>query len=450
LNALSAGIIFAAGVKRHYLGYPMQTETEHCQPLNADVAGSLPSSQRATPWRDDVRAFVPGKLMEWQATGSGVLDGLSCGVKDVFDIAGCSTGYGNPDWETTHDLPDKDAAVVSALRRHGARLVGKTITDELAFSLAGNNYHYGSPVNSAATDRLTGGSSCGSAAAVAAGLCDIGLGTDTAGSVRAPASFCGIYGFRSTHGVIAKDGICRLAHSFDTVGWLTRDACTLAAVGEALLPHASRSAEVKGWISFDTAWESLSDATPASAGLLTHVMEPLLGERSHFSLDMTELDEYVAVFRTMQFYQVWNELGPWIEKVQPVLGPDVRERIRAASTITKDEYLAASKRREAMKSRFDSLLEGERILVMPTVSEPAPMRAASVTELNRQRQADLRFLCIASLAGLPQISLPAFDIDAAPVGLSLIGAAGTDIALLQLGARLEARLEAQREHRQRI
>jgi amidase len=424
----------------------MQTETQPSQPLNADATETSQALQRAASWNDDVRAFVPAKLIERQPTGSGVLNGLSCGVKDVFDLAGCRTGYGNPDWETTHDLPDADAAAVAALRRHGARIVGKTITDELAFSLAGNNYHYGSPVNSAAPDRLTGGSSCGSAAAVAAGLCDIGLGTDTAGSVRAPASFCGVYGFRSTHGVIAKDGVCRLAHSFDAVGWLTRDAHTLAAVGEALLPHQSRSAEVKRWMSFDTAWDSMQDAIPENAGLLLKELEPLIGERSHLSLDMAELDDYVGVFRTLQFYQVWNELGPWIEKVQPVLGPDVRERIRAASTITKDEYLAASKVREAVKSRFDSLLDGQQILVMPTVSGPAPMRTASVVELNRQRQADLRFLCIASLAGLPQISLPAFNLHGAPVGLSLIGAAGTDMALLQLGARLEA----QGSHRHRI
>jgi amidase len=415
----------------------MQTETQCSQPLNADADKPPSEYQRAASWRDNVRAFVPGKLIERQATGAGTLDGLSCGVKDVFDIAGCSTGYGNPDWENTHDLPDADAAAVSALRRHGARLVGKTITDELAFSLAGNNYHYGSPVNSAVPERLTGGSSCGSAAAVAAGLCDIGLGTDTAGSVRAPASFCGIYGFRSTHGVIARDGVCRLAPSFDAVGWLTRDADTLAAVGEALLP-SSRFGEVKRWISFDAAWNSLPAALPASADLLSHDVEPLLGERSHLLLDMPELDEYVGVFRTLQFYEVWNELGPWIEKVQPVLGPDVRERILAASTITKDEYLTASRVRETVRSRFDSLLEGERIIVMPTVSGPAPLRAASIVELNRQRQADLRFLCIASLAGLPQISMPAFSLDGAPVGLSLIGAAGTDMALLQFGARLAA------------
>jgi amidase len=191
-------------------------------------------------------------------------------------------------------------------------------------------------------------------------------------------------------------------------------------------------------MSLDTAWGSLPDVIQKQASSLLHAMEPLSGERSPLLADMTELDEYVGAFRTVQFHQVWNELGPWIEKVQPILGPDVRERILAASRITKDEYLAASKVRRTMKSRFDSLLEDGQILVMPTVSGPAPMRSSSLAELNIQRHADLRLLCIASLAGLPQISLPAFSVHGAPVGLSLIGAEGTDMALLELGAQLEA------------
>jgi amidase len=416
----------------------MKNETPSPQSLSADVIKSPEEFHGACPQRDDVAAFVPGKLVERPATVSGVLDGLSCGVKDVFDIAGCLTGYGNPDWEKTHGLPSADAIVVSKIRQHGAHIVGKTLTDELAFSLTGNNYHYGAPINTAATDRLTGGSSCGSAAAVAAGLCDIGLGTDTAGSIRAPASFCGVFGFRPTHGLISTDGVCRLAHSFDTVGWLTRDGQTLAAVGQVLLPDAPKPAEVKGWLSFESAWAGLPGMTQGKASLLLNDLEPSLGERSRFFCDVAELDDYVGAFRTVQFYQVWNDLGPWIQQVQPVLGPDVRERVLAASNVTRDEYLAACKIREKVKFRFDSLLKNERVLVMPTVPGPAPMRVASVAELNNQRRADLRFLCIASLAGLPQISLPFLTALGAPLGLSLIGAAGTDTTLLALVAKLEA------------
>lgn len=416
----------------------MKSETLGPQSLNAYINKSPEEFHSASLGHDDIGAFVPGKLVERPATGSGVLDGLSCGVKDVFDIAGCPTGYGNPDWEKTHGLPSADAIVVSKIRQQGAHIVGKTLTDELAFSLAGNNFHYGSPINPAATDRLTGGSSCGSAAAVAAGLCDIGLGTDTAGSIRAPASFCGVFGFRPTHGSISTEGVCHLAHSFDTVGWLTRDAHTLAAVGQVLLPDAPKPAEVKGWFSFENALASLPGITQDKAGIFLNDLDSSLGERSCFLCDVAELDDYVGAFRIVQFYQVWNDLGPWIQQVQPVLGPDVRERVLAAKNVTRDEYLVACRIRESVRSRFDLLLADERILVMPTVSGPAPMRVSSVAELNSQRLADLRFLCIASLAGVPQVSLPLLTVHGAPLGLSLIGAAGTDATLLALAAKLEA------------
>lgn len=405
--------------------------------LKAGVTNATQRDQAAAPLHDSVGAFVPGKRIEWAATGKGVLDGLSCGVKDVFDIAGCTTGYGNPEWEKTHDVPSMDAIAVSKIRRQGAHIVGKTITDELAFSLAGNNYHYGSPVNTAAPDRLTGGSSCGSAAAVAAGLCDIGLGTDTAGSVRAPASFCGIYGFRSTHGLISKDGICTLAQSFDTVGWLTRDARTLAAAGRALLPDMREQEEVSSWSSFDAAWASLDDVVREETASVLGNLKSSLGESTSLGFDLAELDVCMDAFRVVQFYQVWEELGAWIKQAQPVLGPDVRERISAASNITRGEYLAASGVQRNVKLRFESMLKDGRVLVMPTVSAPAPLRNASVAELNRQRQADLRFLCMASLAGLPQVSIPALTVHGAPLGLSIIGAPGTDAALLDLAATLE-------------
>jgi amidase len=417
----------------------MKNESPSSQALSTSAIRSAHEFHGSDAPPDDVGAFVPGMRVERPATGSGVLDGLSCGVKDVFDIAGCPTGYGNPDWERTHDIPLVDAVAVSMLRQHGAHIVGKTLTDELAFSLAGNNHHYGAPINSAAPDRLTGGSSCGSAAAVAAGLCDIGLGTDTAGSVRAPASFCGVFGFRSTHGTISTDGVCRLAHSFDSVGWLARDAHTLAAVGRALLPDAPMLRDPASWICFESAWRHLKGAKKEEVESLLNDVAPTLGDRSVFSLDIAELDHCVDAFRTIQFYQVWSELGPWVKQVQPVLGPDVLERMLAASKVTKDEYLAAGKIQRNTKARFDSLLESGRVLVMPTVSGFAPMRDSSVAELNNQRRADLRFLCIASLAGLPQVSLPALTaVSHAPLGLSLIGSAGMDGPLLALATKLAA------------
>ena len=166
---------------------------------------------------------------------TGSLAGLSLAVKDVFHIKGYRTGAGNPDWLRTHPAVETTAPVVQRLLDAGAHIVGKTHTDELAYSLNGENVHYGTPVNPNAAGRIPGGSSSGSAAAVAGGLVDFAIGTDCGGSVRLPASYCGIFGFRPTHGRIPLDGIVPLASSFDTVGWFTRNARLLEKVGRVLL-----------------------------------------------------------------------------------------------------------------------------------------------------------------------------------------------------------------------
>src|SRR5690606_37246293 len=166
---------------------------------------------------------------------TGPLAGLRLAVKDLFDVAGMPTGAGNPRWLETHEAPDADAEAVARLRAAGASLVGKTITDELAWSLNGSNAHYGTPDNPAAPGRLPGGSSSGSASAVASGLADIGLGTDTGGSIRVPASYCGLFGLRPTHGRVPLEGAVPLAASFDTAGVFTRDAATLRKASETLL-----------------------------------------------------------------------------------------------------------------------------------------------------------------------------------------------------------------------
>lgn len=402
-----------------------------------DTATSIRKLSMAHAMRDDVGAFVPGKVASWGATGSGILDGLSCGVKDVFDIAGCSTGYGNPEWQEAHALPTVDALVVAKLRLEGAHIVGKTVTDELGFSLVGNNFHFGAPTNSAAPDRHTGGSSCGSAAAVAAGLCDIGLGTDTAGSIRAPASFCGIFGIRPTHGMVAPDGVRRLAPSFDTIGWMTRNARTLAAVGAALLPDTLPSEEIKSWISFDSAWAILPEASQEAAASILNELNPYFGVRGSLAVEPSQFDEFVAILRTLQLYEVWREFGPWIEHSRPSLGPDIHEGLLLASNVSQKEYLEACNVRAHIRGRFRTLLKGGQIIVMPTTSAPGPLRGSTMAELNSRREADLRLLSIASLAGLPQISIPLLSENCAPLGISIIGPAGFDKSLLKMAEKLE-------------
>lgn len=383
-----------------------------------------------------VDAFVAGPRVVREPTGRGVLDGLTCAVKDAFDVAGAPTGYGNPTWRSTHAVPERDADAVAAIRAHGARVVGKTLTDELAFSLAGNNHHDGSPVNPAAPDRRTGGSSCGSASAVAAGLCDIALGTDTGGSVRAPASFCGLFGIRPTHDAVSRRGVCELAPSCDTVGWFARDARTLAAVGEALLPADTSTTTSRDWAWFDAAWEVLPAEVGSAVAAHRARLAATLGRCRPVPVDLATLDRWFEAFRTVQFYEVWRALGPWITREQPMLGPDVAARMQAARALTRDDFDAASRVRAEVRATFDALLGSVAVIAMPTVPAPAPLRTAGLDDLDRQRRAAMRLLCIASLAGVPQVAMPGFTVEGAPLGGSLMGARGTDRALLALAAEL--------------
>src|SRR5690348_1665698 len=187
---------------------------------------------------DDLNAFVPGPRVHIEGRPGGPLSGLSFAAKDLFDVAGYPTGGGNPDWARTHPVPQRHAWAVKALLDAGADLIGKTVTDELSLGILGENPFEGTPVNPRAPDHVPGGSSAGSAAAVAAGLCDIALGTDTGGSVRVPASFCGLYGIRPTHGRLDLSGMMSQAPSSDTTGWFARDSATFAEVSSVMLDEA--------------------------------------------------------------------------------------------------------------------------------------------------------------------------------------------------------------------
>jgi amidase len=383
--------------------------------------------------KETLGAFVPGTEVRHAGAAEGPLAGLTFAAKDIFDIAGEVTGCGNPDWARSHGPAVATAPAVQALLDAGAELVGKTITDELAYSLNGQNFHYGTPTNVNAPGRIPGGSSCGSASAVAGGLVDLALGSDTGGSIRVPGSYCGLFGLRPTHGRIPLEGIMPLAPSFDTIGWFARDATLLRRAGEVLFGESAESAPAPGALliaedAFDLAEPAAEELLGPEVGrLVTRLgrVEPVtLGEPGG------GLGAWMVRFRALQAREIWATHGAWIEETRPRFGPEIAERFAWVQTISDDEAAAAKPEREAFAERLTALLDGGALLCLPSAPGIAPRLDTSAEALVDHRYRTLSLTCIAGLARLPQITLPLVRLDGCPLGLSLIGPPGSDLTLL--------------------
>jgi amidase len=356
-------------------------------------------------------------------------------AKDVFDVAGHPTGAGSPDWLRSHGAAARTAPAVQRLLDAGAELVGKSETDELAYSLMGQNAHYGTPINPRARDRLPGGSSSGSAVAVAGGLADFALGTDCGGSVRLPASYCGILGFRPSHARIPLDGIVPLAPSFDTVGWFARDPALLERVGAALLGEAPANARPQRLIVAADLFGSLApEVATAFEPAITRLREAAGRHESRPVFQAIDADR-LALFRTLQGAEAWKAHGAWIQQTKPAFGPGVRERFELASRVTQAEVREAAAGRERFAAAMGALLGDGTAICLPTAPDIAPRRDATPAELETTRRDALQLLSIAGLARLPQVSLPLASLAGCPLGISVIAARGADMALLALARR---------------
>jgi amidase len=381
--------------------------------------------ERADEFTDEFGAFVPGSRCRRDPTGNGTLSGLTFAVKDLIDVAGCRTGAGNPDWLAGHEAAEISAPVVDALLAAGARLIGKTITDELAFSLEGANAHYGTPVNPASPDRLPGGSSSGSAVAVAAGLVDFALGTDTGGSVRVPASFTGIFGFRPTHGRIPTAGVVPFAPSYDTIGWFARDPGVLSAVGDVLLGRA-RAAPIRRLLLVRDAF-ALADADAAS--LLRAHARAWGAAEDVMVFDGAEA-EWLECYRVLQGAEIWQNLGPWITANHPKFGAAMAPRFADAATIAVAAVTHYRAFRQAIADRLRALVPPGTGLVIPTTLGAALPLSTATEAIGRFYKAALPLNAIAGHAGLPQVSVPVTRYDGCPLGLSIVGAMSSDRELL--------------------
>jgi amidase len=382
-------------------------------------------------------AFVPHDLPAPIAgAADGPLAGLTVAVKDMYDIAGTRTGGGNPDWLDAHPPAASHAAAIRRLLERGATVIGKTVCDEFFFSVTGANAHYGTPVNPRAPGRLPGGSSSGSAAAAAAGACDFALGSDTGGSVRVPAAFCGLYGIRPTHGRIDMTGAMPMAPSFDVPGWFASGPGVLRRVGEVLLEAGGARANLKELIILDDAF---AEADSEVAHLLRAAIDAMAGDLPdpvHDAVAPRGFDLWRESFRVIQAREIWSIYGPFVERYQPKLGPGIRERMEFAATVSERDAEMARQERKRARQRICALVKPGTVLALPTAPCIAPRIDIGAEALDLFRVRVMRLTCLAGLSGLPQVTLPVGSISGCPIGLSFIGWHGGDETLLDLAVKL--------------
>ena len=389
----------------------------------------------------------------FQGAWDGPLAGLSVAVKDLFAIRGYRIGAGNPAYLESAKAETRTAPAVRDLLRGGASLRGIARTDEFAYSIAGDNAHFGTPPNAAVPGALPGGSSSGPASAVAIGQADIGLATDTAGSVRIPASYQGLWGLRTTHDLVPRQGLLPLAQSFDTVGWLTRDGETLQRVADWCLSYegSDSTASAAGQrgdelpARYVVPTEILAAASPETVAafeefllrLASTGVAPAPIER----VSIGELASYQEPFRVVQGAEAWRNNRRWLEAHPGSTGPAVADRFAAASRITEAEEQAARDALAPLRARLEKLV-GDAVLLFPTAPGPAPSRTADAASIDAIRTATLRMTTPAAVAGLPALSVPLLRAPAgsgsedAPVGVCAVSRAGSDLALVRLGRHL--------------
>jgi amidase len=374
--------------------------------------------------------FVAGPPLRIAGAPDGPLAGMRFAAKDLFDVAGHPTGGGNPDWARQNRVPTRHAWAVQRLLDAGATLIGKTVTDEVSLGILGENPFDGTPLNPRAPDHVPGGSSAGSASAVAQGLCDTALGTDTGGSVRVPASFCGLHGIRPTHGRLDLAGMMPQAPTSDTTGWFARDANTFARVSEVLLGEPIS-------IGLPTRLVVAVDAFGFADAVTAEALQPLVRKLSALIRDVREdllappgLSVWSRAQRTLQPYEAWLTFKDWVDRENPRMAFSVARNLAFASAIPEAERQWAALMRAEARARLAWLLPPGTILCLPTTPFPAPRKGLPLATLEPLRA---RISCLTShggLTGAPQVSLPGATADGRPVGLSIVGARGSDAELV--------------------
>lgn len=387
--------------------------------------------------QDTVGAWVPHGRFSLPPTSEGSLSGMTFAVKDLYHIAGIPTGAGNPTWLSTHDTPHHTSPLVEQLRAAGASVAGKVITDELAYSLNGDNIHYGTPVNVNAPGRVTGGSSSGSAAAVAARLVDFALASDTGGSTRVPASYCGIWGLRTTHGLLTTEHVVPLHPSFDTMNWFAHDADTFSRVAQVLLPATDFKARrvLKPAAVWALASEDFQEALTDVLNKAVKLIGSPAQEISFTKPDQT-LEQWRLAYVAHGASEAWALHGDWITEHQPTFSAPIAGRWEAAKKVTPAEAQAAIQTTAMIRQQIRDILADDAIVVMPSAAGLAPLLNATGADVDAMRTRTMHITCIGGISGVCQVSIPYRNAAGLPVGVSLMGPAGSDLALIALAKQI--------------
>ncbi len=381
--------------------------------------------------QDDNDAFMPYPPHPVPHALSGPLSGMTFAVKDLFDVAGYPTGGGNPHLLALSGIKRRTAPVVQTLLDNGARFIGKTHTSELAYSMSGHNMHYGTPRNGAAANHIPGGSSSGSASAVSNGVCDFALGTDTGGSVRTPASYCGLFGLRPTHGRISLDGCQPLCATMDTCGFFAQTPEVFQAVADCLLGAKPPAIADVALACHEALFSCLPLRSQQALLPVRQRLERFFGAMTPLNAPLPDIDEIYLAFRQIQGFEAWQAQGETIQRYGLQLGPDVRERFLWGKAVTPAQYEAARQRREHFTRWWDAQL-GDAILVLPTVPDGAPLLTAQAEEIETTRRLSHDLLLISVMTRRPQVTLPVAKSGGLPLGISFLGPRDSDRLLVEL------------------
>lgn len=381
-----------------------------------------------------LNCFAPGSRTAGP-TSRGALDSARIALKDLFAFAGHTSSFGSARWRRTHVPSDRHAPVVAALLEAGASVAGLAKMDQLAYSLIGNAGEGRPPVNAFDPECFAGGSSSGSASAVAGGVADLGVGTDTAGSIRVPAAACGLYSVRPSHGRISTEGVIPLAPSLDVVGFLGRDAETILAALTTVSPRAASRLEVSR-VLVPTVLERYTDGGTAT-GLRAAARR--IGAVLSCQVEEIDIDPFVSaevgdLLARVQGREIWSEHADWVRANVGALAPDVQARLRRCETLAADPAVVVRTdlaEREAYASRLADLLADSAVMVLPVLPRRGPLVAWSDEDLLRFRRDLFRLTAPASLGRAPQVVFPCRHGETVFAG-SVLGPIGRDEALVEI------------------